>query len=730
MLDSFLTAITPELYGSFTDMSTINNEIVYSFWYAGSFRIVANSFVAINTSQSSIVAASVIDMEAMSVYVGIEDSEKNWKDCYIEAVKSLAKKFHKELPTNIRGTSELRVIGEMAYKRRRMFNFCVCNTNSIAELPGGLTLKVHKMFNGKLPLGCVQYVDKKGSSELSHRISQVTGQKIKLRSEPILIIPYYSTPASIAAIEVIHSGNKDNDIIWLSDVDIAYSNMINLHGSKIILERYTSYVVKDMDQNTDKDYSYTSILINPKADKLSWVPNNAYVMIRSNTPADLMLYPMRLKLRGCNMFFTNSPYSIRVHQSWNNIAVDCMKKLIKEEGDITGIVKSIIKTPAIDNEVRNSIIEELHVEGEHELADKFNNMTRANAIWFTTSGKLYNTPEGYLWVDMNNREVQGELITNFTIKPIRTIIYEKGDMYRSLEVTVNGEERTITIPYESFDTPKKLVESINECISLSGKPVSILPTIYDQTKARVIILWANREYSEVSTPAFGISYLGWSPTCDRYVGTGFSWNRAEGNKIYRCKEYELLPGVDYFKYFDSGFKAEGSDHTHIPDELKVLCNHVAGIIVRSYYGVPLSPITYSADKTTRNIIENIFKYIGQKGILQLNKNMRAMSQLDILKGFPFAAQGYNTSQAKACKVGMILLGSGGIILNEHTDHDIKIAGEYLRFILIKLPEYLIRHSGSDFNPSELLLDPNQIAREGEQVLDELNKELEKGEEHD
>ena len=720
MLDSFFSIVTPELYGAtFGSVSNVAGEVIYTFRGIGEFRVCAGSYVSTNVGQSAIKAATVLDIEAVSVS---KDREGTWKEHYRTAAKNLMKEYKDLLPSNVKGSGVAIEIGDAAYNMRRLFNACLCNNSNVSSLPGPLALKVQKLFGGKMPIGQFVYICSEFVYELSNRITKVIGDKVKIRKEPLLVIPYHSSPATIAALEIIHSTKgKENDIVWIKDTDIAYSGMVNMKSeSSIVLERYVSHAVRDYVANTDPNVSYTSVLVNPKAKNLSWIPESVYYVTRSDDPVDL-LYPMRFKMRDSNVMFINSPHNVNAFRTWNTVAVGSIKKLLLREGDITGVVSSFINTPMVNNEVREAVIEELTAEKQYALADKFKEHTRPNAIWHTPSGRMYSTEDGYLWCDSGNRDVRGELITNFTLTPDYLITYETGAIFRVMNVNVAGDTRKVTIPITAFDTPKKLMEVINDHISLSGKPTAVIPTVYDVTRARLIILWVNMEYSKMDMRT-GVSYLGWNPTYNNeFVGPGFVLRQDADKNVYEAQGCEFLPGVDYFKYFDPMCSVEGSNCTdNIPDDLMSLCKKVAGIVMRTYSGHPILPTPYSGDKSTREVIEKVFKYVGQKSLLQLNKNMRAVSQLDAVKGFPFAAQGYNRSQSKACKVGMILLGEEGPSIGEKTDSEIESAGRYLRYLVKSIPRYLMVNSGPSFLPSAEILSPEQLESEGEKLLNELN----------
>ena len=132
---------------------------------------------------------------------------------------------------------------------------------------------------------------------------------------------------------------------------------------------------------------------------------------------------------------------------------------------------------------------------------------------------------------------------------------------------------------------------------------------------------------------------------------------------------------------------------------------------------------YSCDKCTRESIQRVFAYSGQLRAVQLNKNMRAMGEIECIQGYPFVAQGYNRSQAKACKMGMILLGEEGAQIGPFTPEAEEAAGKYIRYIIETLPLYLIKNCGPTFAPAVGVIPDKALEEEGKKVIDEMEMNL-------
>lgn len=719
-LDTLLEIVTPlnfaQVYAEQNSIVTRGEDICCTFRGVGEFRIHAGGFVSTNLAYSVARAGSIIDIKAM-----MNTSTSSWSVVYREAVSSIIKKFKNLLPVGCTDNHVIDKIADDALKQRRVFNACVCKSRPLTDLPGGLALRANNSLSGLYAVGGISFLNSYDLEQLENKLNK-SGVNCKLPKTSVLLVPYFSKAYKIACIELIYGKrNSQNSVIWLDNSEIAIAGLLGLkESSKCFLETNLNDVLVDIKKSTEDYADFFTIKINPDGDGCGWLPKTFFYVDRTDSPLDLWL-PANLVKYGSLCVITKYPSitdSAIMGNSmpWGDAIVDSVTKLLEECDTFTPQVKFLLSTVKSDKKIKLRIKERLEKLGKFVLSDQLDIEFRDGAIWQDPQGCLYSTANGYLWEDSANKRFGGVLVTNFTVQPEYSVRYDTGELYKAMEVTVGNETRHILLNPSSFDTVKKFSEKTEEAISLSGNPTVISPSTFDFIRSRPVLTWLMKKYTELPIK-IGTSYIGWNPTRTKFIGTGYVVQNGEvttADCMYR-------PGIDYLRYFSSSSNALVKSNTliGIPFDLTKLIYQCAAIMMRSYSGHVLTPVEYSGDKCTRETLQRIFSYAGQLGTLQLNKNMRAMGEMDCIQGYPFLAQGYNRSQAKACKVGMILVGEEGIQLDAFTPEAEQQAGQYLRYIFEVLPKYLIKNCGPSFMPTVGIIPVKVLEEEGKKIIDEM-----------
>lgn len=722
-LNTVLEIVTPQLfaqtYADTGSLEVVNNDLYCTFSGVGRFRIHAGGFVADDILSSPIKAGSIIDIKAM-----MRGNASGWDVTYRETVGAIVRKFKSILPAGITDQPIIDRIADEALKRRRVFNACVCKSRAMSDLPGGLALRAGEDIGVLLSVGGISHLNSHDVLSLEDKLRKL-GINIKLPNTSVLLIPYFSNAYTISCIELIQGKrNSENTIIWLDDKEVALSCLLGLGDYKCFMESQISDVAKDIRRSIEDYAAFFSVIRNPDGDGAGWLPKNFFYVRRNDNPINLSI-PATLVRHGSSCVITRYPSisdSVRAGNSmtWRDAVADAIVVLLEQHDAFTPQVQFLLKTVRQDKTIKMLIKDRLEAIGRFVLSDQLETELRDGAIWEDPQGCLYTTPRGYLWEEPSTRKLGGVLISNFTVTPTYSVRYDTGEMYRAMTLSVGNETRELLLSPSSFDTTKRLAERIEEAVALSGNPTIVSPAIFDFMHSRPVITWLMRSYADLPIK-LGTSYIGWNPTRTKFVGTGFCVHNDTIDKV----DCMYRPGIDYLSYFSSGATVcEKSPITdNIPMELMTLAYQCAGIIMRSYSGHTLVPVTYSGDKCTRESIQRVLGYAGQLRAVQLNKNMRAMGEIECLQGYPFAAQGYNRSQAKACKMGMILLGEEGEQIGPFTPDAERAAGQYIRYIIETLPLYLIRNCGPSFIPAVGVIPDKVLESEGKKIIDEMDMYL-------
>ena len=720
LLKTLLDIVSPQLFASeFVDtdkITTVGDSVVCAFNNIGPFRIQAVGVVSCNLQTSALKAGSIIDIKAAT-----RSGSTSWSVLYRESVGAIVRRFKNILPVGMSDQASINQIAEAALKRRKIFNACVCKSRPLSELPGGLALRTGEHLGVLASVGGASFLNQNDMRNLSNMLS------VQLPSCPAILIPYFSSATTLSCLEFIYGKRgSENTTVWIDDSSIAFSNMLSMTpGNSYFLETQLSDLVSDLNQSQEESTSFFSVRNNDSGDTVppSWLPKNFYFVRRTDNPIEL-LTPASLVRMGCSCVVTPYPSvaSIRITGalSWEASVVESILRIVSEKDELTPVATTLLATVRTDQNVKHLLKTSLERMGKFVLSDELDRQLRTGTIWSDKSGYLYSTQKGYMWCDNNTRSLIDSQVTNFSLEPTHSVRYENGDVFRGVNVILNNDSRSILLPPNSLDTTKKLGESIADALSFCGNAPDTLPTIYDHVLARPILIWLLRTYSDMPVHS-GVSVLGWNATRTRFTGAGFTSQEDGVTRTACC----YRPNTDYLRYFASETGQVERISIRGDNPLKDVVLYAAAIILRSYYGYPVFPIGYSNDKETRDTLQRMFGYAGQLRAVQLNKNMRAMGELDCLQGYPFLAMGYNQNQALACKCGFILLGETGSEMHNCSDEDIKQGGLFLRYILEAVPTYLIHNCGAtSFTPASDRIPASMFKEEGRRIIEEIeNNEL-------
>lgn len=711
-LKTILTAVTPQMFAAEYALPGSIREaegtIYCDFKNIGTMCIHSGGFIAAHLSTSLMKAGSIVDVLAASGY-----SDRS----YYNAVKSIVTKFEAILPVGMSDDAIIDFTAKEALAKRRVFNIAVCSSDSPESLPGSLVLKANKDLAGVMQLGCVSYLSARKMQQLKSRLEDI-GVNEDFPCVSALVVPYFSYCHEIACIEIIYGSGVENSIIWLTGHNVALSCLLATRESdEFFLETNTGAAMRDMRDSMESRIAFVSMRIQPDGKEIGWIPTR-FCFVDRGEPMGLLV-PSLLVRAGASCIVTQYPSlhgtKTAGSRSWGDAVAEAVIRLLDAEKDFTPRVMCLLETVRGDRIVKATIKGYLHEKGEYWLSNKLDTVLREGIIWQGKTGSVYATASGYIYEDDKNRDVGGEPVTNFTIIPLRSIMYEGGEMYYECQVDTRGEVRNVILGSASFDTIKKMVDHIQRFIALSGKPTAMTPMIFDQVHGRPLIPYLQRQFAELPVLS-GISFLGWNGTRTAFIGPDFK----SGERV-DYKPNVFKPEISYLSYFEA--KEErlkvSNMATDVPAALLNIIKQCAGFIVRSYANHDIRPITYTNNKTARDVVQAMFSYAGQKRAVQLNQNMRSSGELVCFQGYPFLAIGYNRSQAKAVKTGMILLGEEGPVIDNYSHNECKAAGMLLRHVLEKLPAWLVSNCGPSFTPTAGAIEPEDLANEGWLAMQEI-----------
>lgn len=679
------------------------------FKNVGTMYAHAGGFIASDLTSSLMKAGSVLDIMA-----AMQNSGRR----YYDAVNKLVKKFAAVLPVGMTDAAIVDAIAKEATLKRRVYNALICQTDKPDALPGTLALKAQKDLSGVMQAGCVSYLTAPRMVELKKRL-EAAGIKAEFPAVAALIVPYFSTCYEVACIDLIFGKTGDNMTVWLTGHHIALSCLLATRPSdEFFLEASPADALRDIHDCDEQHTVFIALRVQPDGKELGWVPRRFLYVDRGDPLA--LVVPSLLVKAGSACIVTTQP-SVQGTQmsgsvTWSEATAGAVLHMLERDGDFTQRVMCLLDTVRGDMNVKTTLRSYLQERGEWWLASRLDMVLRDGTIWQGSDATVYATSSGYIFENEKNMDVGGEHITNFTLTPQYSITYEGGEMYHVCMAHIRGEDREIILGTSCFDAMKKLTESMQKYIALTGKPTIVTPMVFDTGRGRVILPYLHKQFAELPVRT-GVSYLGWNATRTQFIGPDF---RSTADAIEH-KPNIFKPEVDYLRFFKpEEEEVPVSNLTDgVPECLLTVIKQCAGIIVRSYANHEIRPVTYLNNEMSRDILQSMFSYTGQIRSVQLNRNMRASGQLACFQGYPILTIGYNRNQASSVKTGMILLGEQGPVIENCTGAQCKAAGMLLRHVMERLPQYLMQNCGPSIAPTPGVIDDVDLANEGWNAMQEV-----------
>jgi hypothetical protein len=130
----------------------------------------------------------------------------------------------------------------------------------------------------------------------------------------------------------------------------------------------------------------------------------------------------------------------------------------------------------------------------------------------------------------------------------------------------------------------------------------------------------------------------------------------------------------------------------------------------------IKPLAIYNNSEARRLLSEIFASLGQTTILQLNQNMRG-EEIPGLRGFPFYAVGYSSSQINKSSLSAFILSDAGTTINENFSLDtMHKAQATFKFITKKIAEWALQTQAENFQQEHSVSRANAYSKEGAKVI--------------
>jgi hypothetical protein len=145
-------------------------------------------------------------------------------------------------------------------------------------------------------------------------------------------------------------------------------------------------------------------------------------------------------------------------------------------------------------------------------------------------------------------------------------------------------------------------------------------------------------------------------------------------------------------------------------------NQAAAFIVRTFLSMQIKPLPIYNNSEARRLLSEMFSALGQTAVLQLNQNMRG-EEIPGIRGFPFYAVGYSSSQINKSNLSSFILCDAGTTINDNFSFDVMHKAQAtFKFIVKKIAEWALQTQAENFQQEHSVSRANAYSKEGSQVI--------------
>lgn len=391
----------------------------------------------------------------------------------------------------------------------------------------------------------------------------------------------------------------------------------------------------------------------------------------------------------------------------NEFILKCVVKELKRNIPIS----SILPLVELNHKSRQALLVQLHANRYFEEADEVRNFFKTLPVYKDDKITLFSNPYGYS-IKKHNNDIYTNNISNFTIELEQNIVFtESTDIFHAGHLLFNNDRYPIILKQEEIDKITELEKAARRAtMGVVNSEINI-PTVMERSGAKYLTTYLREQVSQLAKTE-GIPMLGWSPRRSSFYAPYFIADR-KGSRSGKKYLHPIIPTL-------SSFTTDISDvcalHHDLPEVIVNILNQAASFIVRTFLSMQIKPLPIYNNAEARRLLSEIFSSLGQTAVLQLNQNMRG-EEIPGLRGFPFYAVGYSSSQINKSSLSAFILCDSGTVINENFSLDvIHKAQATLKFITKKIAEWALQTQAENFQQEHSVSRANAYSKEGSQVI--------------
>ncbi|MFN5249834.1 MAG: hypothetical protein ACK5DE_02205 [Bacteroidota bacterium] len=407
-----------------------------------------------------------------------------------------------------------------------------------------------------------------------------------------------------------------------------------------------------------------------------------------------------------------SENKVALHSEYEPIPADefilkCVVKELKKNIPISNILPLV----ELNHRSRQALLEQLHANRYFAEADEVRNFFKTLPVFKDDKVTLFSNPYGYS-LKKHSNDTYTNNISNFTIELEQNIVFtESTDIFHAGNLLFNNGKYPIILRQEEIDKISELEKAARRAtMGVTTADINI-PTVMERSGAKYLTTYLREQVSQLGKTE-GIPMLGWSPRRSSFYAPYFISDR-KGSRVGKKYLHPIIPTLSSFTTDISDVSAL---HHDLPEVIVNILNQAAAFIVRTFLSMQIRPLSIYNNSEGRRLLSEMFSALGQTTLLQLNQNMRG-EEIPGLRGFPFYAVGYSSSQINKSSLSAFILCDTGTAINENFSLDIiHKAQTTLKFIVRKIAEWALQTEAENFKQQHSVSRANAYSKEGAQII--------------
>lgn len=632
------------------------------------------------------------------------------------AIETLNNILSDKLKNSVVYKNQKLVTGQLKNKRR-VFDFFLKNAlngshNNIKIIQYRSALRAQGLDPDALKHS-VFVLDAQEVERLKELIKNINPDKNLSISGAHIALPYFVNYHTISHLLVLKTPDSKPEKINILPSRTSFFSLLQRHPAckktKLAYTYAEAAKLNTQYSRVNPEMLCMHMMVDATASGESFVLPSATYIASGDSHADLRVagtiqrYVPELKV---------SENKVALHPEYEPIPADefilkCVVKELKKNIPISNILPLV----ELNHRSRQALLEQLHANRYFAEADEVRNFFKTLPVFKDDKITLFSNPYGYS-LKKHSNDTYTNNISNFTIELEQNIVFtESTDIFHAGNLLFNNGKYPIILKQEEIDKISELEKAARRAtMGVSNTEINI-PTVMERSGAKYLTTYLREQVSQLGKTE-GIPMLGWSPRRSSFYAPYFISDR-KGSRVGKKYLHPIIPTL-------SSFTTDISDvaalHHDLPEVMVNILNQAAAFIVRTFLSMQIRPLAIYNNSEGRRLLSEMFSALGQTTLLQLNQNMRG-EEIPGLRGFPFYAVGYSSSQINKSSLSAFILCDSGTVINENFSPDvIHKAQATLKFITKKIAEWALQTEAENFKQEHSVSRANAYSKEGAQII--------------